>query len=222
MDPSVCFFSQSVEICYSVEECEEIQPHTFWGFPGGLGVESPPAKRETQELQGQTVGQEDSLEKEMATCSSIFAWEIPWTDGPGGLQSMGSQRVRHDWATKPPPPQWYCLPIIGDVLWYSTTTLLKVSCNVESQILSVSFLYSVILTLISLFCTVKGSFNHTPFCSMHWSFGKYCRSFKCWHISLYNIKKSYLLISPSISTEKSWEAITLRVVDIFSKILSFA
>ena len=73
MDPSVCFFSQSVEICYSVEECEEIQPHTFWGFPGGLGVESPPAKRETQELQVQTVGQEDSLEKEMATCSSIFA-----------------------------------------------------------------------------------------------------------------------------------------------------
>ena len=100
MDPSVCFFSQSVEICYSVEECEEIQPHTFWGFPGGLGVESPPAKRETQELQVQTVGQEDSLEKEMATCSSIFAWEISWTDGPGGLQSMGSQRVRHDWATK--------------------------------------------------------------------------------------------------------------------------
>ena len=75
----------------------------------------------------------------------------------------------YDWATKPPPPQWYCLPIIGAVLWYSITTLLKVSCNVESQILSVSFLYSVILTLISLFCTVKGSFNHTWFCSMHWS-----------------------------------------------------
>ena len=41
------------------------------------------------------------LEKEMATHSSILAWRIPWTVEPGGLQSMGSQRVRHDWATKP-------------------------------------------------------------------------------------------------------------------------
>ena len=40
-----------------------------------------------------------SLEKEMATHSSIFAWRIPWTEEPGGLQSMGSQRVRHDWVT---------------------------------------------------------------------------------------------------------------------------
>ena len=36
----------------------------------------------------------------MATHSSILAWRIPWTEGPGGLQSMGSQRVRHDWVTK--------------------------------------------------------------------------------------------------------------------------
>ena len=40
------------------------------------------------------------LEKEMATHLSILAWDIPWTDEPGGLQSMGSQRVRHDLATK--------------------------------------------------------------------------------------------------------------------------
>ena len=40
----------------------------------------------------------------MATHSSILAWEIPWTEEPRGLQSMGSQRVGHDWATKPPPP----------------------------------------------------------------------------------------------------------------------
>ena len=88
MDPSVCFFSQSVEICYSVEECEEIQPHTFWGFPGGSGVESPPATWETQELQVQTVRQEDSLEKEMTTCSSTVAWKIPWTKESSGLHSM--------------------------------------------------------------------------------------------------------------------------------------
>ena len=43
-----------------------------------------------------SLGQEEPLEEEMATHSSILAWEIPWTDEPGGLQSMGSQRVRCD------------------------------------------------------------------------------------------------------------------------------
>ena len=44
----------------------------------------------------QSLGQEDPREKGMATHSSILAWEIPWTEEPGGLQFMGSQRVRHD------------------------------------------------------------------------------------------------------------------------------
>ena len=44
-----------------------------------------------------SLGQEDPLEKEMATYSSILAWRIPWTEEPGRLQSTGSQRVRHDW-----------------------------------------------------------------------------------------------------------------------------
>ena len=43
-----------------------------------------------------SLGREDPLEKDMATHSSILAWEIPWTEEPGGLQSMKSQRVRHD------------------------------------------------------------------------------------------------------------------------------
>ena len=47
----------------------------------------------------QSLGWEDLLEKEMATHSSILAWKIPWTEEPGRLQSMGLQRVRHDWAT---------------------------------------------------------------------------------------------------------------------------
>ena len=46
-----------------------------------------------QEARVQSLGQEDPLEKEMATHSSILAWRIPWTEEPGGLQSMGSQRV---------------------------------------------------------------------------------------------------------------------------------
>ena len=51
---------------------------------------------EMQEAQVQSLGQEDSLEKGMATHSSILALRIPWTEEPGGLQSMGSQRVGHD------------------------------------------------------------------------------------------------------------------------------
>ena len=49
-----------------------------------------------QETWVQSLGQEDSLEKGMATHSSILAWRIPWTEEPGRLQSMGSQRVGHD------------------------------------------------------------------------------------------------------------------------------
>ena len=51
------------------------------------------------ETQVWSLGQEDPLEKGMATHSSIPAWKIPWTEEPGGLQSMGSQRVGHDWKT---------------------------------------------------------------------------------------------------------------------------
>ena len=60
-------------------------------------VKNPPAKKETRV---RSLGQEDSLKQEMATHSSILAWEIPWTEKPGRLQSMGSQRVRHNLATK--------------------------------------------------------------------------------------------------------------------------
>ena len=61
-----------------------------WGLPGGSVIKN---------LQIQSLGQEDSLEKEMATHSGILTWKIPWTEEPGGLQSMRSQRVRHNWAT---------------------------------------------------------------------------------------------------------------------------
>ena len=53
-----------------------------------------------QETQVRSLGQEDAQEKEIATHPNILAWEIPWTEEPDGLQSMGSQRVGHDLATK--------------------------------------------------------------------------------------------------------------------------
>ena len=59
-------------------------------------VKSLPAMRETRVW---SLGWEDPLEKEIATHSSILAWKIPCMEEPGGLQSMGSQRVGHDWAT---------------------------------------------------------------------------------------------------------------------------
>ena len=71
-----------------------------WGFPQSSVVKNLPAVQEMQETQVWFLDQEDSLEKEMATYSSILAWEIPWTEESGGLQSRGSQRVRHDWVTE--------------------------------------------------------------------------------------------------------------------------
>ena len=67
--------------------------------PSGLGL-SPTnmfgAMQETQETEDRSLGQEGPLEEEMATHSGILAWRISWTETPGGLQSMGSQRVKRD------------------------------------------------------------------------------------------------------------------------------
>ena len=61
-------------------------------FPVGSVVKNPPAKQKMQETQIRSLCQEDSLKKEMATHSSILAWEIPWTEELGRVQSMGSQK----------------------------------------------------------------------------------------------------------------------------------
>ena len=65
-------------------------------FPITQMVKNLPAMQETWV---RSLGQEDPLEKGKATHSSILAWRIPWTEEPGGLQSVGSQRFRHDWTT---------------------------------------------------------------------------------------------------------------------------
>ena len=70
---------------------------TYMCFPGDSVVKNPPA---VFEMRAPALGQEDPLEKEMATHSSIFAWRIPWIEDPGRLQSMGSQES--DIVTKPP------------------------------------------------------------------------------------------------------------------------
>ena len=66
------------------------------GFPGGSVVKICLSMQGTLEMRFQSLGQEDPLEEEMATHSSILARKIPWTEEPGGLQSMGSRRVGCD------------------------------------------------------------------------------------------------------------------------------
>ena len=70
------------------------------GFPGGSVVKNPPAMQVPQETWVQSRGMEDPLEEEMATHSCILARIISWTEEPDGLQSMRSQRVRHDRVTE--------------------------------------------------------------------------------------------------------------------------
>ena len=66
-------------------------------FPGGSVVKNLPAM---QEMWVRSLSQKDSLEKEMATYSSILAWEISWAKEPGGLQSTGLQKFEHDLTVK--------------------------------------------------------------------------------------------------------------------------
>ena len=86
--------------CFPNVECLHTCPIIFEIYHYLLGaplvaqlVKNPPAMWETRV---RSLGQEDPLEKEMATLSSILAWRIPWREEPGRLQSMGSQKVGHD------------------------------------------------------------------------------------------------------------------------------
>ena len=75
---------------------ESIREPRKGGFPSGSVTKNLSGMQETQETGVLSLSKEDPLEEEMAAHSSILAWEIPWTEEAGGLQSMGSQRVRHD------------------------------------------------------------------------------------------------------------------------------
>ena len=77
------------------------------GFPSGSAVTNLPTVQETWV---RSLSQEDPLEKEMATHSSILAWHTPWTEEPGGLQSIRSQRVKQDWC------DWLCTPCKGQII----------------------------------------------------------------------------------------------------------
>ena len=88
MSASTCSLLQYVVL---IESMKKIQASQL-----AQGVKNPPAMQETQEMRVRSVSWKDPLEEGVETHSSDLAWEIPWTEEPGGLRSMGSQRVGHN------------------------------------------------------------------------------------------------------------------------------
>ena len=119
-----------------------------YSFPGSSTVKNLPTKQKTQV---RSLGREDSLEKEMATHTSILAWKIPETEEPGRLQSIRSQRVWHNWSDLAHTQALAnsCLPtlsiiISGDfksnrvlVCWFSTTSSSVITASTSPQVMSV-------------------------------------------------------------------------------------
>ena len=93
--------------------------------------------QETQEMWVWSLGQDHHMEKEMATYSSILAWKIPWAEEPDGLQSLGLQRVRHDWQTDRAPV--YRLFICISIIWTLCICPLLFDWNLFFTIISWSF-----------------------------------------------------------------------------------
>ena len=79
------------------ENFKPCQPEGLLGSTSGSVVTICLSKQEMPEMKVQSLGQEDPLDEEIATRSSILAWRIPWSEEAGRLLSMGLQRVRHDW-----------------------------------------------------------------------------------------------------------------------------
>ena len=99
--------------------------------------------QETQKTWVQSLGWEDPLEEEMVTHSSILVWKIPWTGEPGGLQSMGPQRGRHDWVTEHPQYVTYIfwgliglrnttLNAMGKIVYISEETIYEITTGFEN------------------------------------------------------------------------------------------
>ena len=94
MAPQECFPASNKHNLWKIDKFTDLPG--FLGFPGGTSGKEPSCQ--CRRCGVRSLGWEDPLEEAMATHSRILAWSIPWTEEPGGLQSMGSQRVRHDWS----------------------------------------------------------------------------------------------------------------------------
>ena len=125
-----------------------------------------PAMRETWV---RSLGWEDPLEKEMATASSIFAWRIPWTEEPVGLQSIGPHRVGYDWTT-------------------SLSLCMKCSLGISNFLEEISSIFHSIVFLY--FCTAHLRFSYLL--AIFWN-----SAFSCVYLSLSPLPLASLLFSPN-------------------------
>ena len=94
--PSLSFLSNNSHLTRFEDQIKNCIYHSPWASLVAQRLKRLPPVQQTRVW---SLGGEDPLEKEMVTHSSILAWRIPWTEEPSRLQSMGSQRVGHDWAT---------------------------------------------------------------------------------------------------------------------------
>ena len=119
-----CHYSRHLYFCLNV--CMFISSiNISLVFPVAQLLKNLPSMKETWV---RSLGWEDPLEKEMATHSSILAWRIPWMEEPGGLQSTGSQRVGHDWATSLSDFVSYHLPLCRTGLFAAPLPSQQCSC----------------------------------------------------------------------------------------------
>ena len=129
-----------------------------------------------QKTRVRSLGQEDPLEKEMASHSSILAWEIPWTEEPGGLQSMRLQRVGHDWATHNNSNFYTAAHYLSSLTW--------IDVGLSLCILPLPLAHLVLLLSLSFhsckmgLSRVPSAFN-SPYKSMK-VFGKLKRTLRTW------------------------------------------
>ena len=89
---------RSFQKFYNLRYYIYIHLDTLWGLPRWCSGKESTCQYRRQGMWVWSLGQEDPLEEEMTTHPSILIWEIPWTQEPGGLQSLGSPGVQHDWA----------------------------------------------------------------------------------------------------------------------------
>ena len=133
------------------------------GFPGGASGKKKPACQcgRCQRLV-QPLGQKDPLEEGMVTHSGILAWRIPWTEEPGRLQSIGSQRVGHDWSNLARHNKCICSHIKRWVFWIYVNEQFRKLHQVKPTALCIMVHYEYWFMLSSISQKFTQTFN--PLC----------------------------------------------------------
>ena len=123
-------------------------------LPCGSVVKNPPASQEIREMWVRSLGRDDPLEEGMATCSSILAWRIPRTEEPGGLQSIGLQRVGHKWR------DWTCTRLYTYTGFFLSH--LRVACLIILRLIHVVACISNPLFFMAQQCFIVSKYQSLP------------------------------------------------------------